>query len=728
MRRLRRVVGLAVFIAIIGVGLRPTAIGVWLEDDLALRWLFAVRGPAEPPPNVVVVSIDKSSSDQLGLRKDGWPPPRQIHASVVRSLSRHGAAAIMMDVFFKDRRTVPEDQDLADAIAESGKVALFERVDRLKYGAGEIVQRRSPISLFRDAAIATAVFPLPDEDDVRVFWTFFDATSVRVATLPSVALQIHALRLLGPMRSLLERAGINLTNLPNRVATVDDTQRLMATLRNELSSRPDAVRRTLRSIEQETAPGLTVDDRRELSALVRLYAGADLRYLNFYGPPGSIKTIPFHELLIDREKPALDLKGAVAFVGEGAAQLLTNSDQHDTYRTVYSREGVDLSGAEIAATAFANLMTNRALRRTPFLTEAAILCTFAVVTAFLIRSLSWLYGCGAVLLIGCNYYAVGQYLFAHDALLLPLGMPLLVQIPTSVLIAVLTRYRHLRKQVAGEVEPGAPPELVRAVCLSTDIEDYMTASARMEPGELARLMGEYYDNISRLVSERKGLVMGRAGDSVMCVWPGSRSRSSDSKSAETEVQREPAADQRARENACRAALEIRDTIDRFNADHTTPLRTRIGLHIGNVALGGVGGEYHVVGEVPNAASRIEGLNKLLGTTILASEAVVRDQKALCFRRLGRFILAGRPGELGIVEILGRLNEVDQTTRDRCERFASALAVFETGDLARAGALFQSMTDSYPSDGPAGYYQRLCSGDPAALATAGTPPVVRVESK
>ena len=100
-------------------------------------------------------------------------------------------------------------------------------------------------------------------------------------------------------------------------------------------------------------------------------------------------------------------------------------------------------------------------------------------------------------------------------------------------------------------------------------------------------------------------------------------------------------------------MEIRETIERFNERHATPLRTRIGLHVGKVAMGPVGGEYHVIGDVPNTASRIEGLNKQLGTTILASESVVRDQDGLCLRPVGRFVLAGRPGELAIVEILGR---------------------------------------------------------------------------
>ena len=143
-------------------------------------------------------------------------------------------------------------------------------------------------------------------------------------------------------------------------------------------------------------------------------------------------------------------------------------------------------------------------------------------------------------------------------------------------------------------------------------------------------------------------MMGRAGDSAMCVWtaPGDRSfagflgrRAGAGRTSDT----------RARANACEAALEIRETLDRFNERHATPLRTRIGVHVGEVAMGPVSGEYHVVGDVPNTASRIEGLNKLLGTTILASEAVVREQQGLCLRH-GRTLRprgqARRAGDCG----------------------------------------------------------------------------------
>ena len=219
--------------------------------------------------------------------------------------------------------------------------------------------------------------------------------------------------------------------------------------------------------------------------------------------------------------------------------------------------------------------------------------------------------------------------------------------------------------------------------------------------------------------------MGRAGDSAMCVWtaPGDQSfagfpgrRTGAGRTSDT----------RARADACEAALEIRETLDRFNERHATPLRTRIGVHVGEVAMGPVSGEYHVVGDVPNTASRIEGLNKLLGTTVLASEAVVREQQGLCLRQVGRFVLAGRPGELAIVEIVGRSEAVDRATRELCRRFADALAVFDTGDLAEAGKLFDAVASDFPSDGPTRYYQQLCSGRAPVGVPASGRPVIRID--
>jgi adenylate cyclase len=721
----RKAVGLAIFIAALGIVLRPTEVGVRLEEDLARRWLFAVRGAVDPPADVAVISIDKTSYDQHGLNKEDWPPPRHVHASVVRSLTRRGVSAIILDIFFRSQRNPAEDADLAAAMAESGKVALFERVDRLKYSTGEIVQLRSPIEQFRRVALATGAFPLPDRSPVTFFWTFLDATPGKVPTLPAVALQMQALPHLDRLLSLLRDEGLtNLADLPSRVATVDEFRQVMNVLARELETHADAATRALRRLERETGNGMTAAERSVLAATIRLYVGGDTRDLNFYGRAGRIRTIPFHELLADGVGQRLDLTGMVVFVGEGATEVVSSADQRDTYSTVYSDEGVDLSGAEIAATAFANLLTNRTLRRVPFAAEVAILVGFALLASFFSHLLRARLAAGAILALACAHYGIAQYLFSAHALLVPVG----VQAPLSLFAAVWVRYRNLRTQVPREVDRGMAPEQVHAVCLSTDIENYLAASEGLEPRDLARLMSEYYATLSSLVSRREGVMMGRAGDSAMCVWAETGSAWPGVGWLRTRPAAQHAFDVRARANACQAALDIRTAMARFNDRHATPLRTRVGLHAGPVALGPVGGEYHVIGEVPNTASRIEGLNKPLGTTILASDAVVHQQEGFYVRPLGRFFLAGSSRPLDIVEIVGRAETVGESALELGRRFGGALAVFQSGDLAKAARLFQAIADEYPSDGPSRYYHHLCAEQPASAVTLTHPPAIRIDVK
>ena len=79
-------------------------------------------------------------------------------------------------------------------------------------------------------------------------------------------------------------------------------------------------------------------------------------------------------------------------------------------------------------------------------------------------------------------------------------------------------------------------------------------------------------------------------------------------------------------NACRAALEAaaagRRLAEKWRARGRPGFRTRFGLHAGPAVVGNVGARerinYTLVGAVANQASRLEGLNKVYGTEILAS--------------------------------------------------------------------------------------------------------------
>jgi adenylate cyclase len=106
-------------------------------------------------------------------------------------------------------------------------------------------------------------------------------------------------------------------------------------------------------------PSSTDNDKNKLLAsVIKLYGGVNRRYLNYYGPPRPLDTVPFYRALQVRQGPGsnghIDFKGKAVFVGLSEILL---SEKADSFHTVFSQSnGVFVSGVEIAATAFSNLL------------------------------------------------------------------------------------------------------------------------------------------------------------------------------------------------------------------------------------------------------------------------------------------------------------------------------------------------------------------------------------
>ena len=125
-------------------------------------------------------------------------------------------------------------------------------------------------------------------------------------------------------------------------------------------------------------------EQRLLRALITLYGGPDRRYLNFYGPPGAVLTVPAYQVLGDTAAASEALAGRVVFVG--LSDL--NNPHEDDFPTVFSRaDGVDLAGVEIAATAFANLLDGRLVKPAAPWTELAWLGLFGCAIGLIARLL-----------------------------------------------------------------------------------------------------------------------------------------------------------------------------------------------------------------------------------------------------------------------------------------------------------------------------------------------------
>ena len=70
--------------------------------------------------DIVLVTIDNNSLRSVGR----WPWPRRNHAEIVRKLSSSGAKRIFFDIVFDARTDKVDDESLAQAIQQSGRVVL----------------------------------------------------------------------------------------------------------------------------------------------------------------------------------------------------------------------------------------------------------------------------------------------------------------------------------------------------------------------------------------------------------------------------------------------------------------------------------------------------------------------------------------------------------------------------------------------------------------------------
>lgn len=156
-------------------------------------------------------------------------------------------------------------------------------------------------------------------------------------------------------------------------------------------------------------------------------------------------------------------------------------------------------------------------------------------------------------------------------------------------------------------------------------------------------------------------------------------------------------------DACRAALQAaaasRVLAEKWRDRGRPVFRTRIGLHTGLAVVGNVGARerinYTLGGAVANPASRLESLNKVYGTDILASgDVAMLTEQQFVWRYIDRVVAAGTTEKLEIYEPLGvapgerpaafleRWGQVQAACRD-C-RFAEAVLHFEQALELRPG--------------------------------------------
>jgi adenylate cyclase len=225
-------------------------------------------------------------------------------------------------------------------------------------------------------------------------------------------------------------------------------------------------------------------------------------------------------------------------------------------------------------------------------------------------------------------------------------------------------YRDGREPVLG----GAATDVT---LLFSDIKDFTTLSETLPPDQLAKALGQYLEVVGGVLGDSGGTIDKFIGDAVMVMWNA------------------PLATPEHARRACAAALACVDALAPLYASAEWagggPWVTRFGLHRDRVLVGHFGAPdrmaYTAIGDGVNLASRIEGLNKLYGTTILCSETVHADAgDDFVFRRIDRVAVKGKSQAIELFELIGRRGAV---ATDGLARYEQAVDDYRAGRFAAA---------------------------------------------
>lgn len=712
-----------------------------LEQRFGLQWLFDLRGPVEPPQHAILVLMNERSADSISLPHDperfhrcedlrvGVRPathvslpelpsrwPRCVHARLLERLTEAGASLVVFDVLFRERPPLPgsggdlhawQDATLARA-ASTSRVLIAQKVE--ESGGQEQLAALSPA--ISDAVLGSAPFPLVAEPNRRFdrFMAFKEEGLV-TPTLPSIALLAYTVDGYPFLRDfLVKHAGENATLLPPSTAELESRGQLQATalLIRELAHHDATIAKDLRQLALETEAAVKEPaTAHAIGALGALYSGSGTRLLNPYGPAGTLPSVGYDEVLTAPLRDNIRrFGGKVVFVGYGE---IRHTEQVEHFSTVFSRgDAADLSGVEIAATAFSNLLDDRTLRDLT-LRDWVVLTFLAGFAAFVVC-----YGLGnrvaiiVVLFLAGAYLVVASWLFDSKAWWMPVALPLAIAMPFASLTAFAWKFwsahqqrarlrdafsHFVPKEVVAKLERnvgglGDSQESVECACVATDAANFTPFAENMPPEELAVFLNRYYGSLFGRVAERGGFVSDVVGDAMVAIWP--------DRTADT------------RRRVLLALLEMRDAVEEFNRTSAEDrLQTRFGVDWGRVALTTVGAgahyEYRAVGDVVNTANRIQELNKRLGTRILVSDPVLGMAGGeFLLRNLGRYLLRGKSHAVQVHELLALKARSTAADAERCGRTVEAVEFLERGDAQAAKVLLGQVRDSYPDDGPAAF--------------------------
>ena len=198
---------------------------------------------------------------------------------------------------------------------------------------------------------------------------------------------------------------------------------------------------------------------------------------------------------------------------------------------------------------------------------------------------------------------------------------------TALLEAYLGRRSAARVQ-AGALRRGAG-EIIYAALLYADLRDFTALSEVTEPTTMIAALDGWFDRVAGAVHAFEGEVLKFIGDGVLAVFPVTSTSGAACEAALRAVM------------AARAGMAHLDAARR--AQRLPPLPFGAAVHLGEMLWGNIGAadrlDFTAIGPAVNLVSRLEGLCRPLGRSVLISGAVAAET-TMPLVPLGEYVLRG----------------------------------------------------------------------------------------
>jgi adenylate cyclase len=582
----------------------------------------------DPETPVRIVDIDETSLAKIGQ----WPWPRTVMRDLLLRLTGEGAAAVGFDVLF----------------AEPDRLSIEQVAKRLPATQASLLMQHAAEERTNDQAFADALAQTPNVLGINL-------TNGSTASPPHKAGFVIAGD--DPGRSIPSFSGAS-GNLP----ILESAAKGIGAI-NWLPDRDQIVRRVplLYRVGTEFVPSLAAEVLRVAQGVstyvlkaanasgetafghntglnhlkigdIEIPTDADGGLFISFRPSNPAAYIPVWKVLAG-EVSQDEVAGRIVLVGTSAPGLL------DLRATPLNSA---MAGVEVHAQVIEHILAGRSLVRPDYglALEESIMIVLGLLLATILPRVTATWAATSGLLVIAAILLGGWLAFRYWGLLIDAAYPALAlgfitgALTFYVYRGVETQRTAIRSAFGHYLAPQVIEELIadpnklelggeirELTLMFCDVRNFTSISEQLSAAELTHFVNELLTPLSEAILDHRGTVDKYMGDAIMAFWNA------------------PLDDPTHADQACEAALEMAARLKALNqkwAQQATPerpfqeVKIGIGINTGECCVGNFGSsirfDYSAMGDEVNVTSRLEGLSKVYGVTVVIGERALLETK------------------------------------------------------------------------------------------------------